>query len=257
VILGALALAACGQPPQKAASRVEQPPTASGERGYTPPPELTAVSASPQGALQIVGRAQPGAKVRLASPDGAALFVVADGQGNWRLNIARLAQPRLLGLSMSDHGRVIQAQGYVFLAPDGAAARLRAGGGSERVDPLPTGLAATALDYDTILATTLSGRARAGEMVDLRVDGVERGQSSADREGRFVLSLNQPLTPGPHVFDLSAPSGQAHVAADIAAPAPLSAAPFRAERTPVGWRLDWLTPGGGEQTTFLLGYPPH
>ena len=35
--------------------------------------------------------------------------------------------------------------------------------------------------------------------------------------------------------------------------APLVYGPVRADRTPMGWRIDWMTPGGGVQTTLLIG----
>ena len=39
------------------------------------------------------------------------------------------------------------------------------------------------------------------------------------------------------------------------AAAPLTAGPFLAARTASGWRIDWMTPGGGVQTTFLIAPP--
>ena len=33
---------------------------------------------------------------------------------------------------------------------------------------------------------------------------------------------------------------------------PLAHGPFRAARSATGWRIDWLTPGGGVQTTLLI-----
>jgi hypothetical protein len=63
--------------------------------------------------------------------------------------------------------------------------------------------------------------------------------------------MNQ-LAAGTHDFDLFAPSGQTHLSADISTPAPLGGSPFRASRAAAGWRVDWLTPGGGEQTTLIF-----
>ena len=57
---------------------------------------------------------------------------------------------------------------------------------------------------------------------------------------------------GAHALDLSAPSGQAHQSAEIAAPSALGGSPFRAGHVAAGWRIDWLTPGGGEQTTLVF-----
>ena len=164
-------------------------------------------------------------------------------------------EPRLFSLSTTDTGRVIQAKGYLFVAPDGFGARLRAGGGSEVLSVAPGGLAVLALDSDNQRAATLSGRAASGETVSLRVDGVERGQATADAGARFVLPLNQPLTPGDHAFDLEGQSGEIRFTSRIDAPAPLGGAPFKAARGDEGWRIDWLTPGGGEQTTLVFTRP--
>ena len=254
-----LALASgCGQGGNDAAANgADAAPT--GEQGYVAPPELTGATRIAGDRIELAGRASAGATVRLATPAGAAQFAASDPQGHWSLQTAITAEPRLFGLSMSSQGRVIQAAGYLFLAPDGALARLRAGGGSEVLAPTGAHLAATALDYDAQRAATLSGRAAAGETVNLRVDGVERGQAEADTRGRFVLPVHEPLAAGAHDFDLAAQSGQAHLSAVIEAPAALGGAPFQARRIAAGWRIDWLTPGGGEQTTLILDVPepPH
>jgi len=64
-----------------------------------------------------------------------------------------------------------------------------------------------------------------------------------------VLPL-QPLTAGPHQFDLMGATQQVHFTATVDAPAPLAQAPYAAARQGQGWRIDWRTPGGGEQTTL-------
>ena len=248
--LAVLALAGgCGPGGDAGQSNAEAPPA--GEQGFAAPPELIAARRIAGDRIELTGRASPGARVRLATPAGAAQFAVADAQGQWRLQTPASADPRLFGLSMSDDGRVTQAEGYLFLAPTGAVTRLRAGGGSEALGTAGAGLVATVLDYDSQKAATLSGRAAPGETVTLRVDGVERGQAEADAERRFVLPLNQ-LEAGTHDFDLFAQSGQTHLSAAISTPAPLGGSPFRASRAAAGWRVDWLTPGGGEQTTLIF-----
>jgi len=229
---------------------------ASLEQGYVSPPELLQVARQPDHRLEIAGRARPRARVRLATPGGGAEFAQADGQGIWRLVSPVPSSPQLLGLSMSDRGRVLQAPGYILLTPDGTAARLRAGGGSQAAGRPQGALAITVLDYDAMFAATLSGQGGEGQPVSLRIDGLERGRASGGREGRFVLSVNQPLTPGAHAFELVSGGAQTRTTAVVTAPAPLAGAPFRAWRTAEGWRIDWLTPGGGEQTTLLFAPRP-
>jgi len=252
-LLPILAIAACSQPASNAASATNDTEAAS-EAEYQSAPELTGASFVRDGRVELVGRAAPGAAVRLTSPGAQPQFATADPAGLWRLTAPASDQPRLFGLSMSAGGRVVQAMGYLFVAP-GAVARLRVGGGAEVLTSGAHGLAALALDYDAKGAATVSGMAQPGEAVQLRADGVERGEATADRVGRFVLSLSQPLTAGSHDFELvgpAGPAGAARFSAEVSAPPPIAGAPYAARREGAAWRIDWFTPGGGEQTTLIL-----
>jgi hypothetical protein len=244
-----LMISACSQPVNNAASAANEE-TAS-EQQYQSAPELTGANFVRDGRVELMGRAAPGAVVRLTSPGAPAQFATADPSGLWRLTAPASDQPRLFGLSMSAGGRVVQAMGYLFVAP-GAIARLRVGGGGEVLTSGPRSLAALALDYDAKGAATVSGMAQPGEAVGLRADGVERGQATADKAGRFVLSLSQPLTVGSHDFELVSPSGDARFSAAVSAAQPIAGAPYAARREGDAWRIDWITPGGGEQTTLVL-----
>jgi hypothetical protein len=221
---------------------------------YRPAPELLGGATSSDGHVQLYGSAVPGAAVRLRSPSGAQQFTTTDARGVWRITLAPSPQPRLLGLSMSDNGQVVQALSFLFLAPDGAVARLKAGGGTQAAAPAKPGLAPLALDYDNQRAATLSGVAAPHETVTVRVDGVERSQATADSAGRFVLPLPQ-LTAGAHEFDLMGAAQEVRFSARIDTPAALATAPYAATRMGQGWRIDWRTPGGGGQTTLILGPP--
>lgn len=251
IAVALLTVAGCGQPANNTTGAGDAAGAAS-EARYQAAPELTGASVARDGRIELVGRAAPGAAVRLTSPGAAAQFATADSTGLWRLTVPASSGPRLFGLSMSAGGQVVQAMGYLFVAP-GQIARLRVGGGTQVLGSADRGLAALALDYDNQRAVTVSGFAAPGETVSLRADGVERGQAGADRSGRFVLSLSgQPLAAGPHDFELLSPSGDVRFSADIGAPTPLSGTPFTVQREGPAWRIDWITPGGGEQTTLIF-----
>ena len=245
-----LALAACSQPANTATGAADDA-AASSERQYQAAPELTGASPVRDGRVELVGRAAPGAAVRLSSPGAAALFGQADTSGLWRITVPASTQPRLFGLSMSVGGRVVQAMGYLFVAP-GSIARLRVGGGTEVLASTKHTLAVLALDYDNKGAATVSGFAVPGETVGLRADGVERGQASADRTGRFSVALSEPLTSGSHAFELVGTSGDIQFSASITAPSPPAGAPYTSARQGDAWRVDWITPGGSEQTTLIF-----
>ncbi len=228
---------------------------ASGEQGFRLAPQLTEAVRRADGALVLKGAASPGAAVRLESPSGVAQFAVADAHGVWRMTLPASPDARLFALSMSDGGRVSPATGYLFVMPDGAVARLVAGGGSAMLTPDTATRVSLVLDYDNRAAATLSGVATPGASADLRVDGIDRGQATADRAGRFVLLLNEPLTPGPHDFDLAESKGDVRFSATIGAPATLHGL-FAAQPFAGGWRVDWVTPGGGQQTTLVFAGLP-
>ena len=244
-------LAACGRAPEAADNASNAAPAAA-QAEYRPAPELTDAAVGAGGQIALTGAATAGAAVRLASPVGQAQFATADADGGWTILVPPSPTPRLFGLSMSQGGPVLQAMGYIFVAPDGRVARLRAGGGTEVLAPGGHGLMALALDTDSRHAAALSGLALPGEALSLRVDGVERGQAVADKTGRFTLSMNEPLDSGAHAFDLTSASGEAQFQVTVDAPAALGKGPFVSSRQGHAWRVDWVTPGGGEQTTLVF-----
>jgi hypothetical protein len=252
-VVGLISSGAC-TPRHPAAANAAAASSGSSEQGYSAAPDLTSALRDASGRMTLSGTASPGATVRLASPTAAARFANADAAGAWRIVLAPSPSPLFLGLSMSDGGRVVQSVGYVFVAPDGRVAKLKAGGGSEILSSRAGNLGGLTLDFDNQRAATLCGKAAPGEAVSLRVDGVERARAPADPTGRFTLSLNQPLAAGAHDFDLASPHQDLRFNATVDAPTPLQQTPFAAARFGQGWRIDWVTPGGGEQTTLVFDH---
>jgi hypothetical protein len=84
------------------------------------------------------------------------------------------------------------------------------------------------------------------------IDGAAAGEARINDHGRFSISLATPLRPGAHEARVEAGDQSASVKFTVEPPRPISGLPYRGERTPQGWRVDWLTPGGGEQTTLIF-----
>ena len=249
VAVALMTIPACSQPANNAVGVADDATAA--EALYQAAPELTGARPVRDGRVELEGHAAPGAAVRLTSPGAPAQVAAADGAGIGRMTIPASGAPRLFGLSMSAGGRVVQAMGYLFVAP-GAIARLRVGGGAEVLGVGARGLTALALDYDSKGAATVSGLAQPSEAIGLRADGVERGQAVADQAGRFVLALSQPLSTGSHDFELVGPTGDVRFSASVSPASPIAGAPYAATRQGDAWRVDWITPGGGEQTTLIF-----
>ena len=250
VLLSACALAACGDG-HGSTGQAAATGESGGEAAYHPPPEATFSQRLASGVVVLGGSAEPGTRVRLSSPGGIVTPAVASGQGAWRVRLPASDSVRLFGLSESEHGRIVQSDGYLAVTPSGLAAQLRAGAGARVMVPKGS-LRILSVDFDRKGGVVMSGIGAPGEGVSLRADGAARGRVLADGAGRFTFPFDEPLTPGSH--DLEAVDGASRSAANVTLdpPAPLTQGPYRAAREAGGWRIDWLTPGGGAQATLLL-----
>jgi hypothetical protein len=200
----------------------------------------------------LTGRAAAASRVRLGSPDGQEVFALSDATGSWRTALPASDGVRLYGLSAPQGGRTVQAEGYVAAAPDGEAARLRAGSGSVVFGRARSGAGLLAADFDRKGAAVLSGWAPAGGAVTVSVDGAARARVASGADGRFMLVLDKPLAAGAHAVEVSGAGAPWRGDLDVSPPAPLAGGPFRAAPAAGGWRVDWLTPGGGVQSTVIF-----
>jgi hypothetical protein len=241
--------AACGgrQAASDAAAARGEPAT---EAGYRPPPDATLVQRLPGGAILLGGVADPASRVRLASPGGAITQASVDARGGWRARLAPSADVRLFGLAAVEHGRTVQAEGYLAVTPGGIAAQLRAGAGALVLAGRGP-LRILALDYDRKGGAVLSGTARPGASLAILADETARGRASVGADGRFAMAFDEPLASGVHRLAAVDGPNRAEITASLTPAAALTRGPYRAEQEPSGWRIDWLTPGGGLQTTLL------
>lgn len=241
-----LTLAGCERVMPAAA---EAPPGDAPRSAYLAPPQVTAASLS-GATVTLQGSGRPLARIRLARPDGSAIGATVEANGRWIAPLPPAASLQLFSLSQDVDGRLLRAVGYVAVAPSGPVAVLRPGAGATVVSPTPRP-AITAVDYDAAGAAIVSGRAAPTQPVRLGVDGVEAGEARSDAGGRFSISLPAPVRGGAHAVSVRTPSATAS-AGFTSAPARVAAPPFAAARIEGGWRLDWITPGGGVQTTLLF-----
>ena len=243
-------LAACGSgaPVQNAAA--DKPDSA--EAGYLSPPTLLGARRAANG-IVLSGQAAPDADLRLGSPTGEVLMAKVDRLGQWSVTAPDAPGVRLFGLSSLQDGRTVQAEGYVMVADSGEVALLRAGAGARRLAAPSSSPRILTLDVDREGGAVVSGVATPGAGLNVRVDRVTRGGGRTDDEGRFFISLTDSLTPGVHDIQVAGEGGETAVSVGVSPAAPLTTGPVKADRAAGGWRVDWMTPGGGVQTTYLIG----
>jgi hypothetical protein len=248
-LAAAIALACCDRTVTQPLEKAPAQPAA--DAAYVAPPSVSWTHQA-GGLITVAGQAPSGARVRLATPRGEAVYGVADGAGRWSLALPVIAHPRILGLSATVGGRQVQSQGYLLLTPSGRTALLRAGAGAVRLDPQPQA-AIGAFDFDQDGGAVVSGQAPAGAAVSVSLDGRQAVDGRADAAGHYSLSLPSPVPAGRHRLAITGQGFAAQAAVEIAPAAPLADGPFRSQATADGVRADWMTPGGGLQSTLILG----
>lgn len=246
-----LALAGCGQSSPSGSRSAEASAGDAPDPGYRAAPHVLDVARGADGVLYLAGSAAPSSTVRLASPAGARLETVADGSGHWRTPLGPVSEPALYGLSAESTGGRLQAEGYVAILPgDPTVALLRAGTGAQVLGDQP-GLHILAVDLDNGGAVAVSGRAPAGGAVRVVVDGVQAMQAVPAGDGRFTMTLPKALSPGQHRIQAMTAKAEVSTSVTLGPITPPAQAPYRVTALGDGWRVDWITPGGGPQTTLL------
>ncbi len=249
VLLVTLVLSACGG---KSPVPVRGADPAQPQVSDLAPPSLDTVRVGSSGVV-LSGVAQAGVKIRLASPVGQELFANAGPQGRWSIELPPAAEPRIFGLSAMVGERRVQAQGYILVSPAGQAAVLRAGAGALRIDPgVSPGL--RAIDFDRGGGMEVSASVPPGATVILRLDGRQVAEGRADASGRYEASLGSPdpIQAGSHQIQIFGDGFTDQALVEVSPGAPLAQGPLRGQLTPAGLRVDWMTPGGGEQSTLLV-----
>ena len=247
-------LAACGRGGDWRTPQAPADESAQGQIGYTPPPRFTSSQRLADGQIELGGLADSNVSIRLASPDGTTYAAVTDGRGLFTLSVPAAAAVRLFGLSEDVAGRIIQGEGYlaVLPAPGRPAVLLRGGGGAHAPGASSDLPQVAAVDFDAGGGAVVSGVAHPGSALRLTLDGQSGGEARADAQGRFSFALAAMLKPGDHELTIQSPGGQANAKFSVSPAGPISGLPFRGQREAGDWRIDWLTPAGGQQTTLIM-----
>jgi len=227
----------------------------SAQVGYLQAPRLTATTLSDR-SFSVKGLSTKGARIRLSSPEGQAFGATADDSGRWQIdvprNLAMAQQAQLFGLSEDIQGRIIQAEFYVALLPDPQVpvVLLRAGTGAQTLSQ-GAAFAITTADFDGGGGLTVSGFAPAGKQIKARVNGSEAIETLAGQDGRFSLGLASSASSVVRQIQILSGMDQRALTLDVSAKRLAAGTLANTTRLVSGWRIDWTTPSGGVQTTYI------
>lgn len=243
-------LAACGPGAPVAPAKSDKPDSA--EAGYVAPPIVDTARQTANG-VSLAGKGAPDSDLRMGSPTGEVVMGRVDAVGQWTVTVPNAPGVRLFGVSTTHEGRTVQAEGYVMVAEGGDVALLRAGAGAIRLGGASSSPRILTVDVDRGGGAVVSGVAAPGAGLNVRVDRITQGGARTDDAGRFFISLRGLLSPGVHDIQVAGEGGETAASVAITPAASLTYGPVRAERAANGWRVDWMTPGGGVQSTYLIG----
>ncbi|MDQ0463852.1 hypothetical protein QO010_001623 [Caulobacter ginsengisoli] len=244
-----LACAGCGGP---SATDPARDPARSNVAAYLKPAGVLTAQAGRDGAFRIEGVALPGSRVQLSPVGGGGVVsAVADAEGHWSLVAPPAAGVRLFLVQMTHGQRTVVGEGMLMLAPDGRSAELRPSSASKVLAPVTASPRIFSVDFDGGGGAVIGGVATAGSGMNIRVDHRASGNVTVDAQGRFVAAIGR-LSEGSHLIDVSGEAGQDQIVISASRAAPLAGGQFRATRLDRAWRIDWMTPAGGLQSSIVV-----
>ena len=219
--------------------------------GYTPAPQITGVQQNGPNGFVITGQADPDGRVRFLYGQQRAIGVTADSKGRFRAELPAGQMGGLYDLSIEDTGRLLHAEGRLFVPPmhPTKAVLMRTGSPSQSLFNQSEALAV--MDYDGAGAVAFSGRVAPRTQVNFILNGEIRARVTSDDKG-FYSATGQMNAPGsaPAVIGLGLQAGAIQATHQV--PVSLPATADQVTPQGDGWRVDWVVPGGGIQTTIVF-----
>lgn len=147
-------------------------------------------------------------------------------------------------------GRTLHAEGRLFVPRDqpDRAVMLRPGGAGRSLAPEKQIIAVA--DYDSTGGIAVSGHVAPDVTVNLVIGGTVIGRSQSDADGRYQVT-GQIAAPTPTETGLAIEVATEKQSQTRTIPVSQPALGDRITPIEGGWRVDWVLPGGGMQTSVV------
>ncbi|MDC7684308.1 hypothetical protein PQU92_13545 [Asticcacaulis sp. BYS171W] len=244
-------LSGCGQagPETKEAAAYD-----SSALGYEKTPEVTSVAVTAAGELLVTGTAAAEGRVRLTSITGQAYGVTAGKDGRFQASLPQTPGGSLYDLSMEQQGRLMKAQGRLFVPPatridePPRAVFLRMGAPGLPLWPQAPLLALA--DYDAGGALSVSGRAESDALIEIDLNGQKAAEVRSGADGIYSVLIPLEASAIGQRLVVGARSRQSYETHPLILRAPRPAASAGIENGV--WYVDRPLTGGGTQVTVLF-----
>lgn len=250
MLASCLALAACQPSRPKTADDEE---SALREAGYARAPVITGVNQSDPSTFVVTGLATQNGRVRVVYQSSHSVGVTADSKGRFRADVPAAAPGGIYDLSMDDNGRSMHADGRLFV-PQGhpeKAVLLRSGTPSQSL--LNANTVVAVIDIGGNGGAAVTGRVAPNSDVKIFEGTDLRGQARSDAQGNYSITTRiLPPTETPATWSFTVQTGNASLNENVVVSLPNSAARDQISAVDDGWRVDWVLPGGGMQSSFVF-----
>ncbi len=220
--------------------------------GYWRAPEITGVDQAGSNMFVVMGQTIANARVRFGYSGQRAVGVTSDSKGRFRAELPSSPEGGLFDLSTEDGGRSMHADGRLFIpagAP-GKAVLMRPGAPSLALfnDIMPVAV----IDYDRAGALAIAGRVAPTTTVEVILNGEIRARTTSDDRGFYTATTQiDPPEETEAANTLSIMAGGKETVRNFN-DSLMATDTDRITRFADGWRIDWVLPGGGMQTTLVF-----
>ncbi len=247
-VLGVALLAGCSPKPQA----VQDADAYMRAQGYARAPQILGITGSGD-TVTVSGEAAPEGRVRFQYGGQHSIGITADSRGRFKAELPLTAQGGLFDISMEDTGRLVQAEGRLFIPPGAPQKAVLMRAGSPSLPLAPGGAGIAVVDYDAAGAMMITGIAAPHVAIAATIDGESWPKQPAGGDKGAFTAICQ--IPPPQ--DAATPVNVVIQAggATFTRSVPVSKAPQGDRITAIdggGWRVDWIVPGGGMQTTVVF-----
>jgi len=220
--------------------------------GYWRAPEITGVDQAGSNMFVVSGQTIPNARVRFSYSGQRAVGVTSDSKGRFRAELPSGLNGGLFDLSTEDSGRTMHADGRLFIPAGVPAKAVLMRPGAPSLSLFNDLTAVAVIDYDQAGALAIAGRVAPTTAIEVVLNGEIRARTTSDDRGFYTATTQiDPPQDSETANTLSVMAGGKENVRNFK-DSRIDGEGDRITRFEDGWRVDWVLPGGGMQTTLVF-----
>ena len=219
--------------------------------GYSRAPQIIEVAQAGSSTFVVTGQTIPDARVRFGYAGNRAIGVTSDSKGHFRAELPAGSNGGLYDLSTEDGGRLMYAEGRLFIPPEAPHKAVLMRAGSPSLALFNDNTSVAVLDYDGAGALAISGRVAPSAAVEVILNGDIWRTKSDDRGYYNATTQIEPPQKTENLNTLTVVVGNSQTQRNFSDVLPKEHEDS-VTQVPDGWRVAWKLPGGGMQTTLVF-----